>query len=75
MLDIYVEMPQRHVDVPKTCSEARSGIEMKSRVDTEEKRYKGYALKHSFLGVLTAFTLKLSSHFYSNHISSDITSI
>ena len=36
---------------------------MKTNVDTEEKRYKGYALKHSFLGVLTAFTLKLSSVF------------
>lgn len=73
MLDIYVEMSQRHVDVPKTCSEARSGIEMKSSVDTEEKRFN--ALKHSFLGVLTAFTLKLSSLFSINHISSDITSI
>lgn len=36
---------------------------MKTSVDTEEKRYKGYALKHSFLGILTAFSLKLSSVF------------
>ena len=53
----------------------RSGIEMKTSVDTEEKRYKGYALKYSFLGILNAVTLKLSSVFSINHISSDITSI
>ena len=48
---------------------------MEMSVDTGEKRYKGSALKHHFLGILTTFTLRWPPVFPINHISSDITSI